>query len=86
MGTATSPFGLFKKNEKARKQLAKWKEKVSDDDSIIHIVNQMYKCNWSSKEIMTKWEETKDGSKTWQNCQQFFDKAYMVRKRYNKAK
>ena len=35
----------FKQIEKARKQLTKWNVKVSDDDIVIHVVDQMYKSN-----------------------------------------
>ena len=65
----------FKQIEKERKQLAKWSVKVSDNDIIIHVVNQIYESDWFSEEAMTKWEETNDNSKTWTQRQQFFQEA-----------
>ena len=48
--------------------------KVSDDDIVIHAVDQMYILDWSSEETMTKWEKTNDNSKVWLQCQQCFEK------------
>ena len=55
----------FKQIEKARKQLEKCSVKVSDNDFIIHMVDQMYELDLVSKDTMTKWEEINDNSKTW---------------------
>ena len=30
--------------------------KVSNDDIVIHIVEQLYELDWFSEETMTKWE------------------------------
>ena len=57
MGAATSPLSIFQQTEKAQSQLAKWSMKVSDDDIVIHVIDQMYNLDWFSKETMTKWEE-----------------------------
>ena len=76
----------FTQIKKARKQLAKWNVKVSDDDIIIHVVNQMYEPNWFLEETMTAWEDTLDSQKTWAKCQALFEAAYIERKQYNKAK
>ena len=76
----------FKPIEKARKQLAKWNVKVSDNDIAIHVMDQMYELDWVSEEIMTTWAETQDNKKTWPKCQTFFDAAYIARKRYINAK
>ena len=65
----------FKQVEKAKKQLAKWNVAVLDDDIIIHVVNQMYESDQFSKDIMTRWEETKDNTKMWQASQKFFEGA-----------
>ena len=62
----------FKQINKACKQLAKWNVIVSDDDIVIHIINQMYESDWFSKDTMTNWEEIPDNNKTWSRCQQFF--------------
>ena len=86
MGTATGPFLYFKQIEKAKEQLAKWNVKVSDNDIVIQVTDQMYEFDWFSEETMVKWKDTKDNTKTWQVCEQFFEKAYIARKRYNKAK
>ena len=39
----------FKQINKAQNQLAKWNVTVSDDDIVIHVVNQMYNSDWLSK-------------------------------------
>ena len=44
----------FKQIEKAKKQLANWNTTVSDDDIIIHAIDQIYEFDWFSKETMTK--------------------------------
>ena len=54
----------FKQIEKARKQLEKWSVNMSNNDIVIHIVNQMYELIWFSEDTMTKWEESNDNSKT----------------------
>ena len=46
--------GHFKQIEKARKQLEKWSVNMSNDDIVIHMVNQVYKSDWFSKDTMTK--------------------------------
>ena len=79
-------LAYFKQTVKARTQLAKWKAKVSNDDTVIHVVNQMYEKNWFSEETMTKWEKINDNDKTWLRCQKFFEDAYKARERYNEAK
>ena len=35
-------------------QLAKLKVKASDDDIVIHMVDQMYESDWFSQETMAK--------------------------------
>ena len=55
----------FKQIKKAQKQSTQWSLKVSDDNIVIHVVNEMYELDWFSEETMTKWEETNDNSKTW---------------------
>ena len=35
----------FKQIDKAQKQLAKWNIKVSDDEVVIHVVDQMYESD-----------------------------------------
>ena len=35
---------------------------------------------------MTNWEEIPDTTKTWSNCQQFFEAVYFAQKRYMDAK
>ena len=60
--------------------------KVFDDNIIIHVVDQMYESDWFSEETITKWEETNNNSKTLHQCQQFFEDAYIARKRYIKTK
>ena len=56
-------LAYFKQIKKAKKQLAKWKVSVSDNDIITHVVEQMYESDWFSEETMTKWEETNDNIK-----------------------
>ena len=51
----------------SKKQMAKWKVKVSDDDIVKHDVYQMYTLDWFSKETMTKWEEINNYDKTCSN-------------------
>ena len=46
----------------------------------------MYESDWFSEDTMTKWEEFNKNTKTWKNCQQFFEEAYMACKRDNEAK
>ena len=53
---------------------------MSDDDIVIHVVNQMYTSDWFLEDTMTKWEETHNNRKTSKQCQQFFEEAYIVRK------
>ena len=48
---------------------------MSHDDIIIHVVDQMYEFDWFPKETMTKWEESNENTKTWENCQKFFKDA-----------
>ena len=48
-----------------------WNITFSDDDIIIHVVDQMHESDWFSEETMTKWEETNDDTKMWQTCQNF---------------
>ena len=55
---------------------------MSDDDIPIYAVDQMYESDWFSEETMTKFDETNDSSKTWLQCQQFFEEAYIARKGY----
>ena len=47
---------------------------MSDNDIVIHIVNQMFESDWFSEDTMTKWEETNDNRKTWKQCQPFLRK------------
>ena len=49
--------------DKAWKQLAKWKVKVSDDDMVIYVFDSLYESDWFSEETMTKWEEINDNDK-----------------------
>ena len=63
-----------------RKQLAKWIVKVSNDDIVIDIMDQMYESNWFLEETMTTWEESQDNQKTWAKCQAFFEIAYIAEK------
>ena len=86
MGTATGPFGIFQINWKVKKKLVKWNVTVLNDDIVIYVIDQVYESDWFSEESMTKWKETSDNTKTWQNCQQFSKEANIARKRYNKAK
>ena len=54
----------FKQIENARKQRAKWNEKVSDGDIVIHVVDQIYEWDWFCKETMVAWGETQKKEKT----------------------
>ena len=51
----------FKQIDKVQMQLAKWKVKVSEDDIVIHVVDQICESHWFSEETMTKREEKNDG-------------------------
>ena len=86
MEATTSPLSLLQTNREDKKQLAIWNIKMSDNNIVIHIVDQMYKSHWFSEETMTTWEETQDKKKTWPKCQTFFEAAYIARKRLNNAK
>ena len=46
----------------------------------------MYESDWFSEDTMTKWEETHNNRKMWNQCQSFFEEAYIARKRYIEAK
>ena len=74
----------FKKIEIAKKKLLV--ECLSEDDIIIHVVEQMYKSNWFTEEHMTEWEELDDGTKTWEECKAHFKRCYITRKWYYDAK
>ena len=58
---------------------------VSDDDIVIHMINQMYESDWFSEEIMMTWEEISDNHKSWARCQ-FFEAIYIAHKQYMDAK
>ena len=59
---------------------------VSNDDIVIHVMDQLYESDLFSEDTMTKWEKLQDNDKTWNKCQKFFEGAYIARKRYNDAK
>ena len=59
---------------------------MSDNNILVHMVDQMYMPDWFSKDTMTIWEETKINSKTWKQCQQFFEEVDIARKRYIQVK
>ena len=80
MGTTASPLSILQAKSKSKKKLAKWNAKVSDDDIVNHVVDQVYESD------MTTWEETQDNEKTWIKCQTFFEAAYTARKWYIDAK
>ena len=41
---------------------------MSDDDIVVHVVNQMYELDWFSEENMMTWEETRTKKKHGQNA------------------
>ena len=53
----------FKQIKKTRTQLKKWNFNVSDNDIVIHVVDQMYESDWFLEEKMMAWEETQDAQK-----------------------
>ena len=53
MEATMSSVCLFQTIKKAQKQLAKCNVKVSDDDNVIHVMNQIYESDWFSEETMT---------------------------------
>ena len=59
---------------------------MSDDDIVIHVVDQMYASDWFLEDTMTKWEEVNDNRKTQKQCQQFFKEVNIAQKQYIKAK
>ena len=71
-------LAYFNQIKKEQKQLAKWSMEVSNDDIVIHVIDQMYNLDWFSEETMTKWEDISNSIKTWLKC--------IARKRYNKAR
>ena len=48
-------LAYFKQIEKVQKELAKWNIKVSEDDIVIHVIDQMYALDRLSKATMKKW-------------------------------
>ena len=76
----------FKQVHKAWKQLTKWNVKVSDDDIVIDVVDQMYESDLFSEDTITTWEEIQDNDKTLSKCQKFFENEYIARKQYLDAK
>ena len=69
----------FKQINKACKQLTKWNVKVSDDDIVIHVVDQMYNLDCFSEKNMTNWEEVLNKDKMWSKCQLFFEASYVAK-------
>ena len=59
---------------------------MSDNDIVIHVVDQMYELDSFSEEAMMNWEEIPNNNKTWTMCQQFFEAAYIASKSYMDAK
>ena len=66
----------FKQIENAKRQLAKWNVSMSGNNIVIHVVDQIYESDCFSEEMMTKWEETNENTKTW--CQELFEEAYIT--------
>jgi hypothetical protein len=55
---------------------------ISDKAKTLHIVDQMYKSNYYTKEQMTKYKMQADINKTWLYTLQFFTKLFTQRKAY----
>ena len=70
----------FKKIGTAKKKLKKWNVTISDNNIIIHVVEQMYESNWFTKENMTEWEEKIDRNKSWDTCKLHFKLCYIAHK------
>ena len=47
----------LKQIDKSQKQLLKWNVKVSYDNIVIHVIDQMYESDLFSEETIIKWEE-----------------------------
>ena len=47
--------------------------KVTDDDIVIHVVDQMYESNWFLEETMNKWEALTNDEKILTKCKEFFE-------------
>ena len=62
----------FKWIDKVQMQLAKWKVKVSEDNIVVHIADQMNESDFFSEETMTKREKLNYFYKTWFRWQIFF--------------
>ena len=59
---------------------------MSDDDIVIHVVDQIHESDSFSEETMKTWKETWDNKKMWIKCQTFFEAAYIPKKWYMDAK
>ena len=62
----------FQKIKKAKKKLEKWNVTASDDDIVIHVMEQMYDSNWFTEEHMTEWKEREDRNKSWEAYKMHF--------------
>ncbi len=52
---------------------------ISDKAKMLHFVGQMYKCNYFTKEQMTKYEILIDSDKVWKKTLTHFTDLYALR-------
>ena len=68
----------FKQIDKAHKQCTKWNVTVSDDDIVIHAIDQMYESDLFLEETMMTWEEIPDNNKSLARCQHFLRRLILL--------
>ena len=76
--TTNSTLSILQENQSSQEKLKKWNDTVSDDNIVIHVVEQVSESDWFTKKNMTEWENNDDRNKSWDACKLHFKWCYIT--------